>query len=164
MPPPPLVNGWAFRQIALVGFAFSLIGGRLSDRYGRKPFIVGVRVALIFLPFGIFGLILRHPDAATLLCASALLSATLNFGAAAFYAGLVESMHREVRGAGFSVVYALPVAILGGATQPFLAWLIHVTGDPMSPAWCMAGANVVGLIAALAFRESAHVRLTSRED
>jgi hypothetical protein len=68
-----------------------------------------------------------------------------------------------LRGVGFSTVYALPVAILGGATQPFLAWLIHVTGDRMTPAWCMMAVNAVGLVAALAFRESAHVRLVSKE-
>jgi len=53
--------------------------------------------------------------------------------------------------------------VVGGATQPFIAWLIHVSGNPLSPAWCMMAVNVVGLIAALAFRESAHVRLVSKE-
>jgi MHS family citrate/tricarballylate:H+ symporter-like MFS transporter len=147
----------------LTGFTFSLVGGWLADRYGRKPFIIGTRAALILLSAPIFWLIVRNHDAITLLAASALISVILNLGAAALYAGLVESMHRELRGVGFSTVYALPVAILGGATQPFLAWLIHVTGDRMTPAWCMMAVNAVGLVAALAFRESAHVRLVSKE-
>jgi MFS transporter, MHS family, citrate/tricarballylate:H+ symporter len=148
----------------VTGFAFSLIGGRLTDHFGRKPFIVGTRLALILLSAPIFWLVVRNRDAVTLMAAAALISVILNLGAAALYAGLIESMHREIRGAGFSTVYALPVAILGGATQPFLAWLIHATGDLMAPAWCMMAVNVVGLLAALAFRESAHVRLISRED
>jgi len=147
----------------LTGFTCSLIGGWLTDRHGRKPFIVATRVALILLSGPIFWLIVRNHDAVTLIAASALISVILNLGAAALYAGLVESMHRELRGVGFSTVYALPVAILGGATQPFLAWLIHTTGDRMTPAWCMMAVNVVGLVAALAFRESAHVRLVSQE-
>jgi len=152
----PIVTG-------LVAVVSCLAGGVLSDRWGRKPFLVGARAGLLILALPVFWLIVRNHDTWTLLAGAALLNAISNFGAGALYAGLIESMHRELRGAGFGLVYSLAVSVVGGATQPFIAWLIHVSGNPLSPAWCMMAVNVVGLIAALAFRESAHVRLVSKE-
>ncbi len=46
-----------------------------------------------------------------------------------------------------STVYAVALAVFGGTTQPVITALIHLTGDPMAPAWYMMGATAVGIAA-----------------
>ncbi len=41
-----------------------------------------------------------------------------------------------------------------GSTQPLVAWLIHVTGDPMAPSWYLLIATAVSLAAMFAMAES----------
>jgi hypothetical protein len=104
----------------------------------------------------------RHHDGASLLGVLGLMTTIGALGGGAVYAGLTESMHRNLRGAGVGMVYACAVAVFGGTTQPAIAWLTEVTKDPLAPAWYMLGATVVGLIAVLFMRESAPAKLTSR--
>jgi MHS family citrate/tricarballylate:H+ symporter-like MFS transporter len=40
-----------------------------------------------------------------------------------------------------------------------VAWLIHVTGDPLSPAWYLIASSGVGLIAILMMVETFNVDL-----
>ncbi len=40
-----------------------------------------------------------------------------------------------VRTTGMSVVYGLGISVFGGFAQFFVTWLLHVTGNPMAPAW-----------------------------
>jgi hypothetical protein len=52
------------------------------------------------------------------------------------------------------VSYALGVTLFGGTAQPILAWLIHATGNPLSPAWYLILAGTVGLGAILLMPET----------
>jgi hypothetical protein len=65
-----------------------------------------------------------------------------------------ESLPMSVRSAGLAVAYALAVTIFGGTAQPIVAWLIHATGNPLSPAWYLIVASVVGLGAVLMMPET----------
>jgi hypothetical protein len=51
--------------------------------------------------------------------------------------------------------------VFGGGTQPLLAWLIHVTGQPMAPAIYLMGMTLIGLFAMASMRETAPVRLNA---
>ena len=73
---------------------------------------------------------------------------------AAVYTAINESLPRAVRARAFALVYSIPVAVLGGTTQPFIAWLLQVTGNPLSIAIYLAGVSTVGLTAMLLMRES----------
>lgn len=144
----PIVAG----SCSIVG----IIGGALlCDRYGRKPLMVWPRIAWLAMIFPAFVLIVRNRDGTTLLVALGSLALVGSFTAAAIQVGLAESMHRAVRSAGVGTLYAVVVAVLGGSAQPIVAWLIHVTDNPLTPAYYMIGAGLVGLAAALAFTESA---------
>ena len=50
-------------------------------------------------------------------------------------------------------------AAFGGTTQLVITWLIHVTGNPIAPAWYLTGAAMIALIALMLLPESAPVRL-----
>ncbi len=145
------------------GVLGGLAGGLLSDRYGRKALMIWPRVAFLFVTWPAFYLMVRNHDAATLLTATAVLAGLSALTTAAVLVAITESLRKEIRGAGMGMVYATAVAVFGGTTQPAVAWLIHATGDPLSPAWYMMAATVVGLVASVLMKETAHARLPAGE-
>ncbi|WP_247257234.1 MFS transporter [Pseudomonas moorei] len=135
-------------------FAFSLIGGYLSDRYGRRLTNILPRVALALLIVPLFLWLTGSPSLVALLTVNAVIAAlTAMFGAA----GIVqvpELLPIAVRSTGLSITYAFGAAIFGGSTQFIVTWLIAVTGSPMAPAWYLVGISVVSLIAMRMLPES----------
>jgi MFS family permease len=142
-----------------VAIVCGLAGAVLSDRLGRRPLLIWPRLFFLISIWPAFHLMVRNHDAATLLIANAIMSGISAFGGAALYAGFAESVHKEMRGAGFGIIYASAVTLFGSTTQPMIHWLIHITGDPLSPAWYLMGFTAVGVVASLLFKESAHRRL-----
>jgi hypothetical protein len=59
-----------------------------------------------------------------------------------------------VRSVGLSTAYAVAVTVFGGTTQFVVTWLIHATGNPLSPAWYLIGSSVIGLAAILMIPET----------
>jgi MFS family permease len=155
---PPRMSLWTPTAVGAVGIVSSLAGGVLCDRFGRKPLMIWPRAAVLLMIMPAFMLIVRNHDAVTLVAAISLLAVFGGLSGAAVYVGLIESMHRGLRSTGMGLVYSGTVALFGGTTQPMIAWLIHVTGDPLAPGWYMTAACAVGLAASLAFTESARPR------
>jgi predicted MFS family arabinose efflux permease len=141
------------------GILGCLIGGVLCDRFGRRPLMIWPRIVVMATLIPAFQFIVWRHDAAALLGVLALISVIGTLGTGALYTALTESMHRNLRGAGVGMVYATAVAVFGGTTQPVIAWLTEVTGNPLAPAWYMLAFMFVGLIAALLIRESAPSKL-----
>ncbi|MND86171.1 Proline/betaine transporter [compost metagenome] len=138
----------------IVTFAFSLMGGHLSDRYGRRLTNILPRVALALLIVPLFLWLTGSPSLVALLTVNAVLAAlTAMFGAA----GIVqvpELLPIAVRSTGLSITYAIGAAIFGGSTQFIVTWLIAATGSPMAPAWYLVGISIISLIAMRMLPES----------
>lgn len=145
----------------LMTFVFALVGGILSDRYGRKALNMLPRIALLLLILPLFTWLTNAPSAVTLFTVNAILaSLTAMFGVA----GLVqipELLPISVRSTGISLVYAFSTAIFGGTTQFVVTWLIAITGNPMAPAWYLVGISILSLFALrfLAETKNVNVRL-----
>jgi hypothetical protein len=99
---------------------------------------------------------LRSGPALYLACAVLASSSTLA-GTTALVA-ITESLPRHVRAAGFGLIYAVSISLFGGSTQFMAAWFTRLTGNPLTPAWYMIGAVVLGLIALMYLRETAPVK------
>ena len=134
----------------LSGATFALVGGFLADRYGRKPVMITARCLFLLATLPAFLLIVRNHDPVTLVAATGLLSALSSTSVGVALVALTESLRKDVRSTGLAVVYAVAVTIFGGVAQPFITWVIQVTGDPMAPAWYLIAAAAIG-IAAMAF-------------
>ncbi len=145
-----------------VSLPIVMLGGRLSDRYGRWPINVWSNLAFLAAIYPVFAWIVARPSAASLIAGMMLLAALGWFGAGSFFAALAEALPRSVRSTGFGAVYSLAVALFGGTTQLVVTWLIHVTGSAIAPAWYLIGATAVGQIAFMLFPETAPVRLSGR--
>jgi MFS family permease len=138
---------------------FSLIGGRLSDKVGRKPLLIVSRILFMLGAYPGFILINEFKNTAALLAVTAFLAAFQSLGAGVALTIIPESLPKPVRSAGLGVSYALGVTLFGSTAQLVVAWLIHVTGDPLSPAWYLIASSGVGLIAILMMVETFNVDL-----
>lgn len=145
------------------GLAASLLGGWLADVFGRRKLMIIPRFIFLFSVYPVFMLIVYQHSTSALLFGTAALSILLNISGGAFYVGFTESLPKAVRGGIFATVYATSVAVFGGTTQPLIAWLTHVTGDPMAPSWYLLFATVLSVIAMMLMIESSPKHMTRTE-
>jgi len=137
----------------------SLMSGVLSDRDGRRPWMVWPMIAVAVGVMPAFWLLVRWPTATMLYAVSFLLRLVLSIAVTTAFIAVAESLPIRVRSGALSIVYALAISIFGGSTQFVIAWLTGVTGNPLSPAWYMFGAVVLGVVAMAFARETAPGRL-----
>ncbi len=143
-----VVNGAA-------GVVFTLLGGWLSDLYGRKRVMLIPLVVYFFVIVPTFWLMVRNHDAPTLLIGTGVISALGSLSTGAALIVLAEGLHKGLRSTGMGAIYALSVAIFGGTTQPLIAWIEHVAHQPLAPAYYLMATTLVGIIAMLTVRETA---------
>lgn len=144
--------------VGLCLLVFALLGGWLSDRVGRKPVYLVSKLALTAVAYPAFVVINRHHTLAALLLMAGLMSALNALGGVVLVV-IPELFPKSVRSAGLSIVYAIAVTVFGGTTQVVVAWLIHATGDPLSPAWYLVGTSAIGIVAILMVAETKDVAL-----
>lgn len=145
--------------LGLGTFVFSFPSGLWSDRFGRKPVMIWPRVILLLVTWPLFAMLAIHRDAPWLLGATLIITALSALGSAAGFAALAEALPRELRSGALSVIYAVSISLFGGTTQLIETWLIHTTGNVMAPAWYLMGATAVGIVAMIAMKETAPVRV-----
>lgn len=151
-------------SIALfVAFLVMILGGRLSDAFGRKPLLLaGVIInALVCIP------------AYLLASQGSLLSAVLGQSLLAFGCGLfwgpvgialLELFPTRTRFSASAVSYNMAYTIFGG-TAPFIGvWLVMQTGSKIAPAVYMAVISVAVLLVVLCMPETSKRSLIHEED
>lgn len=132
-----------------------LIGGWLSDRYGRRPLMIWPQLAFLVLLVPCFSWIVASHSGTVFVMANVLLAACCFMSNGPAYAAISEALPPSVRARGFALIYSLPVTVLGGSTQLVITWLLKVTGNPMAIAWYLCGVSLIGLIAMVLIRETA---------
>ena len=140
------------------GMIFSLAGGVLSDRFGRKPMMIVPWIGLLALAMPCYWLMNTFKTPGVLYGATFLISALASLAATANLVAITESLPMRVRAGSLALVYALAISVFGGGAQFFVTWLIKVTGSPMAPAWYMTTAVAIGLVAMMFVKESAPAR------
>jgi MFS family permease len=133
---------------------FSLVGGWLSDRFGRRPVMIIPRVLLAVITWPMFLWLNAAPGIATLLGATTVLNALTALSGTACLVVVPELLPRAVRATGLALAYAIGVSVFGGTTQFVITYLIAETGDPTSPAWYVTLTSLVTLAAMWALPES----------
>jgi MFS family permease len=143
----PVASFGATVANGVCGVVFTLLGGHLSDRLGRKPIMITARSLFLLATLPAFFLMTRHPTTVTVIAATALMSALSSMSVGAALVALTESIRKEARSTAMAVLYAVAVTLFGGAAQPGVSALIKATGNPMSPAWYLIAAALIGVIA-----------------
>ncbi len=145
--------------VGLCSAACDLLGGWLSDRYGRKPVLIVPACVLLVLVFPCFRLLDQFRSPLALYAATAALASASALSTVSMIVVVTESLPRGARSTGLGLIYAGAISVFGGSAQFLAAWAIAVTGNPLAPAWYMSGGVLVGLTAMLLLRETAPVRL-----
>ncbi|WP_081857840.1 MFS transporter [Thiomonas sp. FB-Cd] len=122
---PAAVAMGATVAVGLFTLVFSIVGGWLCDRYGRKPIMVWPRVVAAVATVPAFLLLNAVPTALTLVLVSAFLAALTAISGAASLVAIPEAFARRHRALGLGVAYAVGVSIFGGTTQFIITWLIR---------------------------------------
>lgn len=143
---------------AVVAIPALLLGGWLSDRYGRWPVNVLANALLLVLVVPLFAWTVSRGSADVLIVSMSVLGFVSNLPFGAVCAALGEGLPQTIRSSGFGTVYSLAIAACGGSTEFVVTWLIHLTGSAMAPAWYIAGATAVAQVALMLLPESAPIR------
>lgn len=144
--------------IGVFSVSFDLVSGWAADRFGRKPVMIIPYVLLLLLVLPGFLLISRLRTLSSLYAVTALFSILQCLGGGPTLTAVTESLPRRIRAGAVAMIYAISIAAFGGTTQFMITWIIKITGNPLAPAWYMAGAIVLGLIAMTTMRETAPVK------
>jgi MFS family permease len=151
---PPAMAMGATIAIGLTTLVFSLLGGWLCDRFGRRPTMLWPRVAAALLTVPAFSLLVAQPGPVMLFAVSAFLAALTAVSGAASLVAIPELLPRGIRATGMSIAYAVGVSLFGGTTQLIITWLMGVTGSPTAPAWYVAATSAITAVAMWLMPES----------
>ena len=132
--------------------------GWLSDRVGRKPLL------LIATGWGFVGALplfwLMHHDQYYLILIGQLgfvLSVGMFLGTQP--TAMVETAPVEVRCTAIALGYNVTLGIVGGLSPLTATWLVHRTGDNLSPAYLIMAAAAVSFLCVLLYRETSKIKL-----
>lgn len=135
--------------IGISNFVWLPIGGALSDRFGRRPILLGATLGTIALAYPMMSWLAAAPSFGRLLAVLLVLSMLYSLYNGAMVVALTEVMPVEVRVVGFSLAYSLATAVFGGFTPAISTWLIEALHDKAAPAYWLTVAAAFGLGATL---------------
>jgi MHS family proline/betaine transporter-like MFS transporter len=144
------------------GVALAVVGGRLVDRWGRRPLLAGVSVAVLVCAYPLFAALSSAGSLGEVILWTLLLSA-----GPALYSGIVPIAYVElvpvaVRGSAVSSAYNVAAAGFGGSALYICQWLVNATGDSRSPAFLLMAAAAVSVVGALALARSPEAERAER--
>ncbi|WP_102225000.1 MFS transporter [Acidimangrovimonas sediminis] len=131
--------------MVLLGISVTFLG-RLSDRIGRKPLMYTGSILLVVAALPAFWLILQG-GAAAVFFGSVIVGAMLVCFMSTEPSVLPTLFPTHVRYGATSIGYNISVSLFGGTTPLITAALVDGTGDLMMPAYVLAVAGVIGLVA-----------------
>lgn len=142
-------SGTAMISTMMIGgcvVIFSLVGGWMADRFGRKVTIIAPRLLLLVLLLPALDLINSTRSEPVFFATIAVLAALQCISGSGVLVMLCENFPKAIRSTGFSIAYAFGITLFGGTAQIVFSWLIKSTGDPVSPGWYLIAANILCLI------------------
>jgi MFS family permease len=129
------------------GVVSAIYGGWLCDRIGRRPLLIWPNLAYLVMVLPLYFWIIATRSPLALVAGTTALGFVRGLAGGAFYATVTEALPKRIRSQALATVYASAIALFGGTTQLVVTWLIKITGNPMSPAWYLFGALVIGQVA-----------------
>ncbi|MBM9467771.1 MFS transporter [Nakamurella leprariae] len=138
---------WATVIGGAVAVALIPVAGHLSDRYGRRPFVIGAAVAFLVLPWPLFTMITSVGQFWAVLVAQICFSIPTAAMAGVGSSTISELFPTHRRGTLVSIGSAIAVTLFGGFGAYICTWLIRTTGNVVAPAFYVMAVAVITLVA-----------------
>lgn len=140
--------------IALIAYCVAIPpAAMLSDRFGRRPVLIGASVLLAALSYpGL--LLIGQRNVALAVVVLAVLGALSGASGGAFTAQVAEVFATSTRYSGLGIGWNLTAMIFGGASPLIATGLIAGTGSVYSPAFYAIFGAVLSVIAAIVVKET----------
>ncbi|WP_313485837.1 MFS transporter, partial [Atlantibacter hermannii] len=139
----------------MIGMLFvQPVMGLLSDRFGRRPFIICGSIALLLLAIPAFMLI--NSNVIGLIFAGLLMLAVILNAFTGVMASTLPAMFpTHIRYSALASAFNISV-LVAGLTPTLAAWLVETSDDLMMPAYYLMVIAVIGLITGLTMKETAN--------
>ncbi|MEU6808029.1 glycine betaine/L-proline transporter ProP [Streptomyces sp. NPDC046831] len=128
--------------------------GRLSDRVGRKPLLMGGMLGFLVLSLPSF-LLVQQGSLAAVAAGMLMLGLSLVCLLGTMSAALPALFPTPVRYGSLSIGYNVSASLFGGTTPLVITALISVTGSKLMPAYYAMAAALVGVVAVACMKETA---------
>ena len=128
--------------------------GLLSDRFGRRPFVIGGSIALLLLAVPCFMMITSHTTG-LIFCGLLLLAVILNAFTGVMASSLPAMFPTHIRYSALASAFNISV-LIAGLTPTAAAWLVEATGDLYMPGYYLMVVALIGLATGLFMKETAN--------
>jgi MHS family citrate/tricarballylate:H+ symporter-like MFS transporter len=154
----PAIAFIATISLGFTGMVFDVLGGILSDRFGRKAVTLTAGLVYVVAIYPTYYAIIHLGTAVALIIGAGLLGALQGLYAPPILIGLTEGIPRAIRSGALSLIYAIAMFISGFGTQVLVKALLTATGNSFAPAFFMMTAIGIGVTAMAFVRETAPVK------
>ncbi|KVG08781.1 MFS transporter [Burkholderia thailandensis] len=122
--------------------------GYLSDRYGRRRFLMGALAVAVMVAYPMFRLLNVSPGLHSLLLFQVVFGLVIACYEGPILAALSDAFPRKIVSTGISISYNLAVITFGGFSAAILTWAIAATQNNLAPAFYVMGTAVLSFFAA----------------
>jgi MHS family proline/betaine transporter-like MFS transporter len=127
----------------------ALLAGKLADRAGAfRPMAIAVLFTAVAV-YPALAWLLAHPDITALIIVQIVFAVPLGAMLGILPSFMASLFPASARSTGLSIAYNGANSLFGGFTPFIVTWLVAQTGDAQTPAFYVAAAAVVSLIALL---------------
>lgn len=139
----------------MVGMLFvQPVIGLLSDKVGRRPFIIGGSIGLILLAYPAF-LMINSNIIGFIFLGLLILAILLNCFIGVMASILPAIFPTNVRYSALAISFNISV-LVAGITPTAAAWLVEETGNLYMPAYYLIAVAIIGLITGIKMKETAN--------
>ena len=135
----------------------TIAAGWLSDRSGRKPFLL-LATILGFVAALPLWWMMHHPSAELAQLGQLGLVLIVGLFVGALPAAMVECAPPSVRCTTVALGYNVTLGVIGGLTPLVAAWLVERTGDELAPAFLIMATAVISFLVILRMPETYRAR------
>ena len=148
----------SFSMAVLLPITFTV--GWLSDRFGRRPFLLLATILGFFAALPLFWM-MHHPSAELAQLRQFGLVLIVGLFAGALPATMIECTPARVRCTAVALGYNMTLGVIGGLSPLVAAWLVERTGDELAPAFLIMATAVISFLVVLLMPETYKARFAS---
>ncbi|MBT0722225.1 proline/glycine betaine transporter ProP [Tatumella sp. TA1] len=143
----------------MIGMLFiQPIMGMLSDRFGRRPFVIVGSIALFFTAIPAFMLITSN-ILGLIFAGLLILAVVLNCFTGVMASSLPAMFPTNIRYSALASAFNISI-LIAGLTPTIIAWLVEASNNLFMPAYYLMVVAIIGLITGIFMKETANKPLS----